>query len=239
MGSIRGGGLRTESVERSTVRFLDGLQRRDRGRVSSAFPVDGASVVVGRIADHTDALWPPERECLKRMRPQRTAEYSSGRRVAREALDALGVDNQPVVTRGKAPAWPAGVVGSIAHTRELAVAVAAREETISGLGVDLELVSRVGERVAKRVLSDREIAQCHDSTWQTLLFSAKEAVYKAVNPLVGEYLGFRDVEIHAAVTGTFEVRTMETCQSTDYLRVAKGYFVRLAGHWMTLVVIPG
>ena len=239
MGSIRDGVLRTERVGRSTVRFLDGLQRRDRGRVSSAFPVDGASVAVGRIADHTDVLLPPEREGLKRMRTQRIAEYSSGRRVAREALEALGFENQPVVTRGKAPVWPAGVVGSIGHTRELAVAVAARDETISGLGVDLELARRVGERVATRVLTDWELAQCRDSAWQTLLFSAKEAVYKAVNPLVGEYLGFRDVEIHAAVAGTFEVRTTETRRSTGYLRAAKGYFVRLSGHWMTLVVIPG
>ena len=47
----------------------------------------------------------------------RRAEYSSGRRVAREALALLGIKNFGVAARGRVPMWPPGVVGSITHSR--------------------------------------------------------------------------------------------------------------------------
>lgn len=42
-----------------------------------------------------------------------------------------------------------------------------------------------------------------DIAWDTLLFSAKEAVYKAWHPLVGRWLDFSDVCIDFDAAGSF------------------------------------
>ena len=45
--------------------------------------------------------------------------------------------------------------------------------------------------------------------WDTLLFSAKESVYKAWFPLAGRWLGFGDANITInAADGTFEARLL-------------------------------
>ncbi len=181
----------------------------------------------------------------------RAAEYSSGRRVAREALRLLGIEDWPVAVRGRvrgdtwgrAPLWPEGVVGTITHSRTLSLALVVHRARLAGVGADLEPENRVAERVAERVLNERERArqQAHpdEPDWRTMLFSAKESVYKAVNPITGEFLGFEDVEIDAAAAGEFTATTMRTCASTAWAAAGKGHFLRIHGHWLTIFLLPG
>lgn len=208
-------------------RFLDGL-------APFGWPAGGVAAALGRVGAFEAALWPAEREAAAGMGPQRRAAYSSGRRVAHAALEALGETAGPVTSCGRLPCWPAGVVGSIAHSRTLAVAVAARAREVRGVGVDLEAEGRVGERLAARVLVDAERQRLAEAHW-TLAFSAKEAVYKAVNPVVGEYLGFGDVEIE--ISGeTFSAVASEQCASAALVAAGRGFFRRVYGHWLTIFV---
>ena len=192
----------------------------------------------GRVGDFASALLPAERPGAQGMAAQRLATYSSGRRVAREALRTLGLVDCAVPRRGRAPVWPPDVVGSIAHSRRYAVAIVARRTRAAGVGVDLESENRVGARVALRVLGERERAQLAERDWRTMLFSAKEAVYKAVNPVVGEYLAFRDVALVAQADGTFTAATTRLCRSTACVASGQGAFLRVAGHWLTAFVLP-
>lgn len=212
------------------------------------------AMAVGRIADHTGLLLPAERTGVERMGDARAAEYSSGRRVAREALRLLGIEDWPVAVRGRvpgdtwgrAPLWPEGVVGTITHSRTLSLALVVHRARLVGVGADLETGNRVSERVAERVLNERERArqrarqQAHldEPDWRTLLFSAKESVYKAVNPVAGEFLGFEDVEI-AAAAGEFTATTTRACASTAWAAAGKGHFLRTHGHWLTIFLLPG
>ena len=229
----------TTATGRATFRFLDGVETFDGEDASALLAhVDELSAVCGRVADHADALLPDEREGLENMAPRRAMAYSSGRRVAREALYGLGLGRHPVSTRQRVAIWPDGVAGSIAHSRDLALAMVGHARVFAGIGVDLERESRVGARVAARVLTGDERAQCTDLAWATLLFSGKEAVYKAVNPALGEYLAFGDVEVTASPEGTFQARTTRPRRSTAHIGAGRGYFLRGAGQWMTIFLVP-
>jgi len=139
-----------------------------------SLPLAGAGVVAacGRVADHTASLLAAERVGLGRMAEVRRAEYSSGRRVARQALGLLGIADCSVTARGRLPVWPAGVVGSITHSRTLALAMVGRDGDVAGIGVDLEQESRVNERVATRVLVPAERESLAQQDWRTMLFAA-------------------------------------------------------------------
>ena len=216
----------------SQFRFLDGVE-------PFSVPVDAIGLVAacGRVADHASSLLPDERIGLERMADVRRAEYSSGRRVAREALGLLGIEDCAVAARGRLPMWPPGVVGSITHSRELALAMVGRVGAVAGIGVDLEQEDRVDAHVAERVLVPEERRRLAEEDWRTMLFAAKEAVYKAVNPLVGEYLAFGDVEVSASKDGTFAAVTTRPRKSSSRIKTGHGHFLKVEGHWLCVFLV--
>lgn len=216
------------------MRVLDGLDGFD---AFEPLPT-GSAAAVGRIADHSRDLRAAERIGIRRMAPARLAAYSSGRRVAREALRGIGIADAAIARRGRMPIWPAGVAGSIAHSRQLALAVAARRTCLAGIGADLERSGRVSAAVAERVLSPAERAQASAGDLRTLLFSAKEAVYKAVSPLAGEFLEFLDVELAIFPDGCFSARSVRGGPSAALAAAGRGRYLAAAGHWITVFSIP-
>ena len=96
------------------------------------------------------------------------------------------------------PVWPGGLVGSLAHDAKVAVAVdGSGGDEFLGVGVDVEPAEPLAVRtcwdiVATATERDR-IAD--DPRRGRLLFSVKEAIYKAVYPLDGTFLDHHDVEV--------------------------------------------
>ncbi len=141
------------------------------------------------------ALFASERRALGAAVPRRRAEFTSGRGCARRALAALGAPPVAIPSgpRGE-PLWPAGIVGSITHCDGYRAAAVARSGQVRSLGIDAEpdlpLPEEVWEEVAHGAERDRTPFEL-----RRLLFSAKEAVYKAWFPLTGRWLGFEDVEL--------------------------------------------
>jgi enterobactin synthetase component D / holo-[acyl-carrier protein] synthase len=131
---------------------------------------------------------------------RRRRSFALGRATARDALAEL--DIAPVgIGRGPAgePVWPPGVVGAISHSDDLAVAVVGWRADYAGLGVDVEHLSPgLSARASRLVCTPAEIAwleSAMDSRLLTMLFSAKEAVFKATFPIAGVWLGFGDAEL--------------------------------------------
>ena len=116
--------------------------------------------------------------------------------------------------------------------------MAGRRRDIGGIGVDLELEQRVTDELARRVLLKRERERLVERDWPTMLFAAKEAVYKAVNPLVGEYLGFADVEISASTDGTYRAAMTRRGESKSAVEAGRGWFQRVEGHWLCVFLVP-
>lgn len=109
-------------------------------------------------------------------------QHRAGRAAAARALSRAGSTNGEVGRRSDgAPAFPAGFVGSLAHTRRLAIAAVCRAEEARGIGVDLE-TDTVQEHLHRILLREGE----RENLWipadePTLrgLFVAKEAAFKA------------------------------------------------------------
>jgi 4'-phosphopantetheinyl transferase EntD len=122
----------------------------------------------------------------------------AARIVARDRLRELGADPAATLPRSVsgAPAWPAGIIGSLAHDDDFAVAAVALRGPIIGLGVDVEPAEPLPADLVDLVLSAAERrATKGDRVKQRLVFVAKEAVYKAIHPLDGTPLEYGDIEI--------------------------------------------
>lgn len=125
----------------------------------------------------------------------RRNEFIGGRRCARAALADLGqaAVALPADADG-VPIWPTGWMGSISHSRGLCCAVAAQTAVLAGLGLDLEKTNRLSSRAMERVVHPAEAAFVGESQrFGSLLFSAKEAFFKAQYPVWGAQPNFKDL----------------------------------------------
>lgn len=162
------------------------------------------------------AIFPQEAAIVANAVEKRRREFTTGRNCALRAVSSLGVTPSPILPgEGGAPRWPAGVVGSITHCAGYRTAAAALVSRMRTIGVDaepneelpngvLDVVSTPVERARIRALA----AQEPQVSWDRLLFSAKESVYKAWFPLTRRWLGFEDADISVKAGGTFEARLL-------------------------------
>jgi enterobactin synthetase component D len=143
---------------------------------------------------------------IERSVPARQASFLFGRVAARAGVKGLlGRDAPlPVGVRG-APVWPESLSGSISHTDTHAISWVRRSEA-GHIGIDLERrmsdldLEAIGEQVMSAQEAEILSTAFSGEHWPegvTVLFSAKEAAYKALSPLVARYLDFHDIEIEA------------------------------------------
>jgi len=133
---------------------------------------------------------------------KRRRDFTLGRVCAHAALTQLGGDEN-VIGRGKsgAPRWPDGFCGSITHTAGYAAAMVARRADFPGLGVDAERVGGVTQKLWPRLFDGEETALLTALSPQlqlrvaTILFSAKEACFKAWSPLGAAPQSFQDIHV--------------------------------------------
>jgi 4'-phosphopantetheinyl transferase EntD len=206
----RCGGAKAHAERRETRRFLREVPRLaiddDSGRGANLMrqilpPEVAVAELLGDAAPVR--LFPEEEAAIARAVQARRADFMAGRACARAALYELGIQAVPIVTgRSGAPQWPDGIVGSITHCPGYGAAAVARQENVVSLGIDaepnevlpdgvLDWISVPKERASLFELHATEPAVC----WDRMLFSAKEAVYKAWYPLTLRWLGFEQVTI--------------------------------------------
>jgi 4'-phosphopantetheinyl transferase EntD len=126
--------------------------------------------------------------------------FALGRAAARDALRELGREDVGIGRGdGGEPLWPGGIVGAISHSPEVAVAVVGRRTDYAGLGVDVEESARGPiARAARLVCRPNEMVWTDPESGTqrlTMLFSAKEAVFKALYPIQQVWFGFADAEL--------------------------------------------
>jgi 4'-phosphopantetheinyl transferase EntD len=172
-------------------------------------------VVIPDAPEAVDALAAtlpgPERARAFELPMARRRTYTGGRVAMHAALGRLGVRVDTVASdeRG-APVLPPGVAGSITHKERLAAALVAFEAS-ARLGVDLEMDAPRRQDIASRVLRDSEreelagLGELERGREVLLRFSAKEAVYKALDPYVRRYVDFKEVAVSPRPDGTAAV----------------------------------
>ncbi len=145
-------------------------------------------------------LSPAELRSLGDAVQSRRREFETGRACARDALARLGLPATPVAggARGE-PLWPRGIVGSITHCDRYRACAVARAEDVRSVGIDAEVHAPLTPGTLEAIAGDdeRRALAAHGGgvCWDRLLFSAKEAVYKACNPLTGRRMGFEDLDV--------------------------------------------
>lgn len=135
-----------------------------------------------------------ERAALGSVCASRRRDFRVVRGCAREALRVLGYPAVPILSGpDREPIWPAGVVGSLTHCAGYWAAAVGRDTELRGLGIDAEPAVPLPAGVRAKVVSPDEAA--HLATLDSVVFSAKESVFKAWFPLTGAWLGFADVSL--------------------------------------------
>ena len=170
-------------------------------RIQSLFP-DCVATACCRIADADGSIAPVEYSSMNHAVEARQQEFSAGRMCARQALKHLGVFAGPLhKLPNRSISWPEGIIGTVSHNEIWCGAAVARRCDMAGIGLDMETVTRIGEKLWRRILTTEERTwldlqpAAESQQWAALIFSAKEAAYKCIAALVPRRIGFMDAVI--------------------------------------------
>ncbi|MCX2163015.1 4'-phosphopantetheinyl transferase superfamily protein [Corynebacterium auriscanis] len=170
-----------------------------------------------------------EQQLVENAVDRRKADFGDSRWCAHEAMRPI-VEDQPIMrgVRGM-PLFPEGVAGSLTHTEGFRAAIVGRSQRWRSLGIDAEPARDLPEGVLHAIASQRErrrlrgLAVHHGvDCADTVLFSAKEATYKAWFPLTHRFLDFDQADIDLRADGTF----------TSYLLVRPVPVPFIQGRWL-------
>ena len=149
-----------------------------------------------RDADEAHLL-PEEARSIPARQPAMRRASGAARWIAHGLLAELGI-NDVAIPRAPsgAPVWPDGMTGSLAHDDDMAVAAVAPVDRIASLGIDVEPAQPLPDDILALVAIPADRTDAADRQLAgRILFSAKEAVYKAVYPLDREVLGYEDITV--------------------------------------------
>lgn len=144
-------------------------------------------------------LYAEERWHAQKMHALRRREFTAGRNCARAALRSLGL---PDVVIGKGaqgePLFPCAVTGSITHTGDYCAAAVCRKLGISSIGIDAQQNVDLDQSLYRRVLGHRPgTTIASDGHCEgTLVFSLKEAFYKALYPVCQRPVPAMALKVH-------------------------------------------
>jgi 4'-phosphopantetheinyl transferase EntD len=142
-------------------------------------------------------LTPEERALGQAEEGFRQLEFVGARLAWHAAAQTLGLDGSLLRGLERAPTPPQGVSVSLTHKRDLALALVQRAGE-GRLGVDLEGDGKPHTRIASKVLRAEELARVDAAPerrqWLEVMvrFAVKEAIYKALQPRLGRYIGFSE-----------------------------------------------
>lgn len=159
-------------------------------------------VAVAEASDDRDArpLFPEESQVVAGAVEKRLREFTTVRSLARDCLSAFGERPAPLLPDSdRVPRWPSGYVGSMTHCDGLRAAAVVRTADVEAIGIDAERDVPLPAGVLERVSLPSErgplaelAARCPDVSWDRLLFSAKESVFKTWFPVTRHWLKFTD-----------------------------------------------
>ena len=130
---------------------------------------------------------------------KRKDEFFLGRAACNSALKSIGIKNPGPVLKGSSsePLWPEGIIGALSHCPGIAVCAVCYDNKLRGLGIDIEeLAGDMPQDVIKLVCIDKEMEWVRGEAYKMkMIFSAKEAAFKAFFPSVKMYMDFKDAEL--------------------------------------------
>lgn len=164
------------------------------------------------------------------------AQKSATEQCLRTLLDSVGLDQNIVPSRmpDGQRGWPPGFVGSLAHKNTLVLSTIAKTTLLSNLGLDVERIEVCNDTLEHVVAPQEALPQgLSYREALTVVFSAKEAVFKAQFPTTGRRLSFADVFIRWRSAGTADIRGEALCGISPIFDVR----CALSGEWVTSLAL--
>ncbi|WP_336668441.1 enterobactin synthase subunit EntD [Enterobacter asburiae] len=145
-----------------------------------------------------DLLWLPHHAELLHAGRKRKADHLAGRIAAAYALNERTI---PGIGPSGEPLWPDGMSGSITHSGTQAMAVVIRErQALIGIDCEAILPENEAREIKDGIIDAQEEPVLSHSGYPfplalTLVFSAKESLFKALFPRVQAYMGFDSARV--------------------------------------------
>ena len=197
------------------------------------------SVALVVVRDHFDQLLGGEKTRFCKMPSSRAKEFSSGRHAAHLAQNAVGLKPIEISSEGRVPIWPGNHVGAITHDAKYAGSIVSTH--LKGVGLDFERIGRIKPKLHEKLFTDFEknwLSQQARLEASTIVFSAKESVYKSVYPILKRYVGFLEVEIIVDwARETFDVQYKADDMTEISECETNGFWSVSGGHVLTIVEV--
>lgn len=195
--------------------------------------------------EKTYAHWLPAG--MKDVATVRQQEFIAGRFCAVQAAKQIGheLSKLPVAST-REPVWPDGLKGSITHSKQLAIGCVSLSENLESIGIDAEEMIKPGLRkdIEKTIANDVELFLLEKTLPEmglTILFSAKESLYKALFPLVRTFIDFKEVVLteldSEKMTFVLELKTSNP-KLVSHLGTYHGSYKIMGETIVTVVYIP-
>ena len=135
---------------------------------------------------------------------KRRTEFLAGRLCAAAALRQAGMP-EFVGRDGRAPIWPNGVAGSISHSNSRAIAAVSTHYHFVGLDCEALVPHDRAAQLCAAIFTEPEARLRPDAmpygVFFTLVFSAKETLYKALSPRLDRVPDFLEVTLNKLTPG--------------------------------------
>jgi 4'-phosphopantetheinyl transferase EntD len=187
----------------------------------------------------SEGLFPEETAAVARAIPMRQAEFAAGRRAARNALAQLGHPACAIpVGDHRAPIWPEGMIGTITHDKDLALAAVLPRERTFGIGIDLTEAAPLPGETRHEILPHALEASLTDLEARAG-FSAKESLFKALFPHIGTYFGFDTACVTPALAkDSFQIALTQPLKDMPEGTTWQGHIIQEDDHLLTALRIP-
>jgi len=216
---------------------------------SSPFP-NNISFICGGISLTKGLNIPSEEERIVDSfdSSKRKSEFILGRQVAHLALKRFALESIPILRNHKTrePCWPKSVYGSITHSGNLAAAAVGLTKDISGIGIDLENLSRkIDFKISRHICVNDELKWLEKFNPEQanlnlrIIFSAKESIFKCFFPVSRKYIHFNDVKviINEKKSGFSFILSNACSNITDFRYSNQGLFAVKDGFILTSTYI--
>lgn len=144
------------------------------------------------------SIYPIEEAAIIGATTRRRWEFAAGRSAARAVLKKLGFPPGAIpMGQDRAPIWPAGTIGSLSHTANVCIGVAALSQHVQAIGIDVENLTPLESKLHPYITNAEELA-CFDSPTGLAalqVFSMKEAAYKAQYSLSQTFIDFDTLKV--------------------------------------------
>lgn len=208
---------------------------------------DGSVATAETLLDgECPPLLPEEAVAVRGAVAGRQREFAFGRFCARVAMSRMGRLGFAVpMGSDRAPIWPAGLVGSITHSKTYcAAAVAAMSDGVRSIGIDLEEATPLERDLEAEICtaSERRWLAAKPDVERGLhlkaIFCAKESAYKCQYPVTRQLIGFDAIGIELDVeNGTFAATFERDVLPYHAGERLSGRIRFAAGHIATAVVV--